>query len=62
VIGAFTSEPEALAAVRDVLLRDNPDTWKVVRDAVPGASASSWVKPDQRELIARVCDESYGSK
>lgn len=56
VVQAFTTTPEALAAIRDVLLRQNRTAWEVVKKAVLSVSAASWVSWRQAERIRRVCE------
>ena len=56
VVQAFTTEPEALTAVRDALLDLDRPAWNAVRGAVLASIVAWRSTEEQTEQIRRVCD------
>lgn len=60
VIQVFVDKPEALAAVRDVLVETKPDEWNSVRNAVLAlcTPTPSWCQEDDVRNVRRICEQA----
>lgn len=58
VIQSFVATPEALAALREVMVPASAATWQIVRDEALRESSGSWVQPWQSTAIQRICSSA----
>jgi hypothetical protein len=54
VVQAFQDEPEALAALRDALLKESPDTWGALRETMTDMGPMGWLSDEQKAELRRV--------